>query len=152
MEASQPNFGCHYQPKQRDVPFGSFHELPNSLLGLFDVAKITAMSKSRVGITPFENTEEGKPNIGRHYQPQQRTMSFVSFNELPKSLLVWCEVAKIRAMSGSRVASHHATLWKQASRILDVTISHNREPCLLFPFTDFQNRCLGGVRSPRSQA
>jgi hypothetical protein len=95
--------------------------------------------------------EASQPNFGCHYQLQQRAMPFWSFHELPKSSLGWCKVAKITATSGSRVAHYHLTLWKQANRILDVTTSYNREPCLFGPFTNFQNRCLGGVRSPRSQ-
>ena len=67
--------------------------------------------------SPFYTTVASKPNVGRHYQPQQRAMSFGLFHELPKSLLGWCEVAKITATSGSRAAAHHSTLRKDSPRI-----------------------------------
>jgi hypothetical protein len=128
MEASQPNIVCHYQLQQRAMPFWFLSRTSNFVAEVVRGSQDHSHEWVKGRTSPFDAMKASQPNIGYHYQLKQRDMTFGSFHDLPKSSLGWCEVAKSTAMSGSRVAHHHSTLWKQANRILYVTTSYKREP------------------------
>jgi predicted DNA-binding transcriptional regulator AlpA len=114
-------------------------DLSRPLLGWREVAKITAMSGSRVAShhATLWKQARGRVDVATCHN---REFCCSGYNrDLSRSLLGWREVAKITATSDPRVASHHATLWKQARGRVDVTTCHNSGTLLFWlqsrPFT-----------------
>jgi hypothetical protein len=140
MEASEPTIGYHYQPQQRNF------------VVLVTIATFHTRCLGGVRSQRSQPREDQKSHLTMRHNGSKRADYWISLpatteelccfgynRDLSRSLLGWCEVANITATSGSRVDSHHATLWKQASRLLDVTTSHNRGTLLFWlqsrPFT-----------------
>jgi hypothetical protein len=116
------------------------------------VTEITATSGSRAMSHHWTLWKQAGRILDVTTSHNREPCLFGSCRELPKLLIGWCEVAKITATSRSRVASHRATLWKQASRILDVATSQNEEPRLFGSFHERPKSLLGLGEGPKITA